>query len=66
MPSSEAYRQGGPLSEGPLSDEYLETPDDPRVSEYRDVPEPQLLHARGLFVAEGRLVVQRLIEQGRL
>ena len=38
---------------------------DPRVAEYRDVPEPELLRARGLFVAEGRLVVERLIEQPR-
>ena len=29
------------------------------------IPEPQLVRARGLFVAEGRLVVERLIEDGR-
>lgn len=39
--------------------------DDPRIAWYRDVRDPELARARGLFVAEGRLVVQRLIEGGR-
>lgn len=43
----------------------LETPDDPRVAEYRDLRDPELIRVRGHFVAEGRLVVQRLIEGGR-
>ncbi len=43
----------------------LASPADPRVAEYRDVPEPELLRARGLFVAEGRLVVERLILERR-
>jgi len=38
--------------------------DDPRVADYRGVSEPQRLKARGLFIAEGRLVVARLIEDG--
>ena len=38
--------------------------DDPRVDAYRDVLEPELVRARGLFVAEGRLVVRRVIEHG--
>lgn len=38
---------------------------DPRLAEYRDIPEPELVRARGLFVAEGRLVVERLIENPR-
>lgn len=42
------------------------TTDDPRVAEYRDMPDPERLRAAGLFVAEGRLVVERLIEDGRL
>src|SRR5580765_8280722 len=41
------------------------TTDDPRVAEYRDMPDPERLRAAGLFVAEGRLVVERLIESGR-
>ncbi len=40
-------------------------PDDPRLGDYHNVPDPQLVRGRGLFVAEGRLVVQRLIEDGR-
>jgi len=38
---------------------------DPRVADYRDVREPELVRGRGLFVAEGRLVVRRLIEDAR-
>ena len=37
-------------------------PDDPRIDAYRNVPDPDLLIQGGLFVAEGRLVVRRLIE----
>ena len=39
--------------------------DDPRIAGYRDVAEPELVRSRGLFVAEGRLVVRRLIEDRR-
>ena len=45
--------------------ERLEGPHDPRVADYRLVTEPQLVQARGFFVAEGRLIVRRLIEDGR-
>src|SRR3989442_478027 len=38
---------------------------DPRVSAYRNVPDPELVRARGFFVAEGRLVVRRVIEDRR-
>jgi tRNA G18 (ribose-2'-O)-methylase SpoU len=38
---------------------------DSRVEEYRAVSDPALASAHGLFVAEGRHVVQRLIEDGR-
>lgn len=48
-----------------MSDVRIETPDDPRVAEYRDVGEPELLRGRGLFVAEGRLVVRRVIGHAR-
>jgi tRNA G18 (ribose-2'-O)-methylase SpoU len=40
-------------------------PDDPRVSAYQGVQDPALVRQRGLFVAEGRLVVERLIGEGR-
>lgn len=39
--------------------------DDPRVVDYRDIAEHELVRSRGLFVAEGRLVVGRLIEDRR-
>jgi tRNA G18 (ribose-2'-O)-methylase SpoU len=35
--------------------------DDPRLDEYRNVPDPELLRARGVFIAEGRQVVRRLL-----
>lgn len=35
--------------------------DDPRLDAYRDIAAPDALRARGLFVAEGRLVVERLV-----
>jgi tRNA G18 (ribose-2'-O)-methylase SpoU len=35
--------------------------DDPRVAEYRNVPDPELLRAHGVFVAEGRQVVRTLL-----
>jgi tRNA G18 (ribose-2'-O)-methylase SpoU len=34
---------------------------DRRLEEYRNVPDPVLLAARGAFIAEGRLVVRRLL-----
>jgi tRNA G18 (ribose-2'-O)-methylase SpoU len=40
-------------------------PGDPRLADYANVPDPELVRRRGLFVAEGRLVVRRLIEDGR-
>jgi tRNA G18 (ribose-2'-O)-methylase SpoU len=39
--------------------------EDPRLETYRNVPDPDLLVRGGLFVAEGRLVVRRLIEGQR-
>jgi tRNA G18 (ribose-2'-O)-methylase SpoU len=43
----------------------ISNPDDPRVDDYRAIPEPELLRTRGLFVAEGRLVVDRLLRSER-
>jgi tRNA G18 (ribose-2'-O)-methylase SpoU len=45
--------------------ERLTGPDDPRVVDYRDIAEPELVRSRGLFVAEGRLVVKRLLAERR-
>src|SRR6185436_12132494 len=36
--------------------------DDPRLEGYRNVRDSELLRRRGLFVAEGRLVVERLLD----
>jgi tRNA G18 (ribose-2'-O)-methylase SpoU len=40
-------------------------PHDPRVAEYRHMSDGELVRARGLFVAEGRLIVERLIDARR-
>jgi tRNA G18 (ribose-2'-O)-methylase SpoU len=45
--------------------EHLTALDDPRIAIYQHVAEPELVRSRGLFIAEGRLVVRRLIEEGR-
>ena len=37
--------------------------DDSRLEDYRNVRDPESLRRRGLFVAEGRLVVERLLER---
>ena len=34
---------------------------DPRLADYQGIPEPELARTRGVFVAEGRLVVRRLL-----
>ena len=40
---------------------HVDSSADERLSEFRNVPDPQLLQRLGLFVAEGRLVVTRLL-----
>ena len=44
----------------------IDDPADARLAEYRNVPDPELLAQHGLFVAEGRLVVRRLLLDSRL
>ena len=44
----------------------VEDPADPRLADYRDVPDPVLLRERGLFVAESRLVVHALLAHTRM
>ena len=41
----------------------LTDPSDPRIADYRNIPDPILLRDRGLFIAEGRLVVRRLLTE---
>ena len=45
--------------------ERIECANDARAAAYRDMSDGELLRSRGLFVAEGRLVVRRLIEDRR-
>ena len=44
----------------------LGDPGDPRVADYRNIPDQELVERRGIFVAEGRLVVRRLLAESRL
>jgi len=43
----------------------IENVDDRRLADYANVSDAELLKRRGLFVAEGRLVVERLLADGR-
>jgi tRNA G18 (ribose-2'-O)-methylase SpoU len=40
---------------------YVDDPDDSRLSDFRAASDPELARTRQLFIAEGRLVVQRLL-----
>jgi tRNA G18 (ribose-2'-O)-methylase SpoU len=40
-------------------------PDDPRLAPFRDVGDAELRRRGGLFLAEGRLVVRRLLTESR-
>jgi hypothetical protein len=35
----------------------IDAADDPRIADYRNVSDPELIQRLGVFVAEGRLVV---------
>ncbi len=43
----------------------IDSLEDPRVDDYRATADPDALRRRGLFVAEGRLVVRRLLDRPR-
>jgi tRNA G18 (ribose-2'-O)-methylase SpoU len=45
--------------------ERIEDAGDPRVAMYRGLRDGELVRSRGLFVAEGRIVVKRVIEDRR-
>lgn len=45
--------------------EPIQSVDDPRVDAFRAVRDGELVRSRGLFVAEGRLVVRRVLEDPR-
>ena len=43
----------------------ISDPHDPRIDNYRDIRERDLVGRAGLFVAEGKVVVEKLISSGR-
>lgn len=45
--------------------ERIHRADDPRVAGYRRLRDGELMRSRGLFVAEGRLIVRRVVESDR-
>lgn len=49
-----------------MSTERIDSFDDERLAAFRNVPDPDLVARRGLFIAEGRLVVRRLLTASRL
>ena len=44
------------------SAEWIDGPDDPRVALFRGVRDPELARSAGVFVAEGRFVVRRVLD----
>ena len=44
----------------------IEAEDDERLADYLNVPDAELVRRRGIFIAEGRMVVRRLLEESRL
>jgi tRNA G18 (ribose-2'-O)-methylase SpoU len=48
-----------------MAAERIDCADDPRVAGYRSLRDGELARSRGLFVAEGRLVVRRVLEDPR-
>ena len=44
---------------------FLNDPEDPRLAAYRNLSDPELTARGGLFIAEGRLVVRRLLTRSR-
>jgi tRNA G18 (ribose-2'-O)-methylase SpoU len=48
-----------------LKVELVEDPADPRIAGYRDAHDGELRRREGLFLAEGRLLVRRLLEASR-
>ncbi len=52
-------------TEAALKVETVEDPADPRIAGYRDARDGELRLREGLFLAEGRLLVRRLLEASR-
>ena len=49
-----------------MSVQYVEDPDDPRLADYRDIRERDLTGQRGLFIAEGEVVLNTLLSPASL
>ena len=49
-----------------MSVQYVEDPDDPRLADYRDIRERDLTGRRGLFIAEGEVVLNTLLSPASL
>ena len=58
-PTIRPRKLAGYHSRGPVLS--IDDAGDPRLADYRGVPDPELARTRGVFVAEGRLVVSRLL-----
>jgi len=50
------------MDQRPPQTQSVASLDDPRIAVYRDLPDRQLDRLAGRFIAEGRLVVERLLE----
>jgi tRNA G18 (ribose-2'-O)-methylase SpoU len=48
-----------------MSIEHIQLATDARLAPFRNLGDRELLRARGEFIAEGRLVVRRIVEDGR-
>src|SRR5438132_508034 len=53
------------MTNGACNTDRIVGPDDPRIRLYRDMADADLMRSHGLFVAEGRLVVRRVLEAAR-
>ncbi len=54
------------MGEGEAIADLVDDPTDPRLDDFRNVPDPELIRRRGIFVAEGRFVVERLLTKSPL
>ena len=45
--------------------ETVEDPEDPRLTDYREIRDAERRRRSGTFIAEGRQVVRRLLDVGR-
>src|SRR5438445_12999826 len=64
VPARIASIAGSPLMQRSI--ERISDSADPRVASYRGLSDPALARSQGLFVAEGRFVVRRVIDDARL